>query len=62
MSSTGQVAYFAGRVACADAKTRAANPYDPEDPAHEEWLKGWHDEYKALPEPLRAVRDAKEAA
>lgn len=56
------VAYRAGRQACADAKPLSTNPHEAGTPERDSWEAGWRAEYATLPEPLKAVRDAKEPA
>lgn len=52
--------FLAGCMACAGAKPRSSNPHEQLSDLWVAWQRGWMDEYRRLPAPLRAVRDRKE--
>jgi hypothetical protein len=49
-------AYFRGREACADGKRQNTNPHPVEAAEHGYWNRGWQEEFKTLPKPLKASR------
>lgn len=54
-------AYFRGREACADGKRQDTNPHPGEAAEHGYWNRGWLEEFKELPEALKARRLPQEA-
>lgn len=49
-------AFMAGCQACADGRLRSSNPNQPNGAIWSGWQRGWMNEYRRLPDLLRAAR------
>lgn len=60
MASDVGTAFTEGCAACAAGALRATNPYPANSALWAGWQRGWMDEYRRLPAPLKGVRVRRE--